>query len=124
MDVSEALVISGGFPHCRNGCFDEIEDLVRETAVATLANLARSTVLDETVQSRNVTVKSTPETQAIATVIDPEDEEPSSATIGYFFALAHDNFMFELLIIIIVLTSHQKALRMIFHIQYIPLKCD
>ena len=67
MDVSEALVISGGFPHCRNGCFDEIEDLVRETAVATLTNIVRLTVLDEIVQSRKVTTKSIPEIEAIAT---------------------------------------------------------
>jgi len=80
---------------------DELEDLVRETAVATLTNIIRSTALNEIAQSRNVTASSQPETEVInATIIDPvvdaEEQDTAPAAVGYFFEHAHDMFMSKL----------------------------
>lgn len=80
---------------------DELEDLVRETAVATLTNIIRSTTLNQIAQSRNVSA-SEPEMGITATVVDAateltdsyEDEAPQAVT--YFFDRAHDEFMTKL----------------------------
>jgi len=78
---------------------DEVEDLVRETAVATLTNIIRSTALNEIAQSRNISAPS--ETGVVtATTVNPADgstdsqDTPAPAT--FFFDHAHDEFMNKL----------------------------
>jgi len=80
---------------------DELEDLVRETAVATLNNIIRSTALNQIAQSRNITASSQPEMGVItSTTVDSsgsQDEEyDTSAAVSFFFDRAHDEFMTKL----------------------------
>ena len=78
---------------------DELEDLVRETAVATLTNIIRSTALNQIAQSRQVSASSA-ENAMIAEIAEDEGEEGDSerpaAAVSYFFDRAHDEFMSKL----------------------------
>jgi len=80
---------------------DELEDLVREAAVATLNNIIRSTALNQIAQSRNITASSQSEMEVIATTtvdsIDPQDGEGDTPTaVSYFFDRARDESMTKL----------------------------
>jgi len=81
---------------------EELEDLVRETAVATLTNIIRSTALNEIAQSRNISASSKSETEVItATTVDPtvnssESQDAAHSAVSYFFDHAHDEFMSKL----------------------------
>lgn len=78
---------------------DELEDLVRETAVATLTNIIRSTALNEIAQSQQVSaagggkygieVLPSPETNSL-------DPSAPAATTYAFFEKAHDDFLDKL----------------------------
>mmetsp|Transcript_25859 Transcript_25859/g.42010 ORF Transcript_25859/g.42010 Transcript_25859/m.42010 type:complete len:384 (+) Transcript_25859:287-1438(+) len=92
---------------------DELEDLVRETAIATLTNIIRSTALNQIAQSSNVSVgsphdqvrgampnfmKSNEQVYPSAIPASPvrNDEEinpPPSAPMAEFFDKTHDEFM-------------------------------
>jgi len=82
---------------------DELEDLVRETAVATLTNIIRSTALNQIAQSRNVSA-SQPEINVIGTstidstanIADSQHEQDQPSAVSYFFDRAHDEFMSKL----------------------------
>jgi regulator of protease activity HflC (stomatin/prohibitin superfamily) len=82
---------------------DELEDLVRETAVATLTNIIRSTALNQIAQSRQISASSSPDNvlTATATAFDEEEdgedpEQQKAAALTYFFDRAHDEFMTKL----------------------------
>jgi len=95
---------------------DELEDLVRETAIATLTNIIRSTALNQIAQSSNVSVgsphdqvrgampnfmKSNEQVYPSAIPASPvrNDEEinpPPSAPMAEFFDKTHDEFMNKL----------------------------
>ena len=91
---------------------DELEDLVRETAVATLTNIIRSTALNQIAQSKHISATSNPNGSSdqdgvlLATNVTPVDEEETDdehqtqqevvATTSYFFDRAHDEFMSKL----------------------------
>ena len=84
---------------------DELEDLVRETAVATLTNIIRSTALNQIAQSRQVSATSAPEELLTATAVHVngvDDERASNKDVGqtpavsFFFDRAHDEFMNKL----------------------------
>lgn len=83
---------------------DELEDLVRETSLATLTNIIRSEALNQIAQSRQITASSEPETVITATAVTEENEDEfltesqiqQEATSGYFFDRAHDEFMSKL----------------------------
>mmetsp|Transcript_20107 Transcript_20107/g.37869 ORF Transcript_20107/g.37869 Transcript_20107/m.37869 type:complete len:560 (+) Transcript_20107:542-2221(+) len=92
---------------------DELEDLVRETAIATLTNIIRSTALNQIAQSSNVSAgsphdqvrgampnfaKSNEQVYPSAIPVSPvrNDEEihpPPSAPMAEFFDKTHDEFM-------------------------------
>lgn len=83
---------------------DELEDLVRETAVATLTNIIRSTALNQIAQSRQISA-SPRETDAVVatnvTTLEDEEEqvaegEGEASALTYFFDRAHDEFMSKL----------------------------
>ena len=78
---------------------DELEDLVRETAVATLTNIIRSTALNQIAQSSQVSASSA-ENALVAEIAEDEVEEGDSerpaAAVSYFFDRAHDEFMSKL----------------------------
>lgn len=80
---------------------DELEDLVRETAVATLTNIIRSTALNQIAQSRQISA-SKPEQVTLATATpldetgDDIDVDPQQTAVSYFFDRAHDEFMSKL----------------------------
>lgn len=82
---------------------DELEDLVRETAVATLTNIIRSTALNEIAQSRQISA-STEEDVMEAVVLnegelddgDNPDSDEKRVNVSYFFDRAHDEFMTKL----------------------------
>lgn len=77
---------------------DELEDLVRETAVATLTNIIRSTALNEIAQSKQVSAG------GIAgglTVLPPApggpgEEQGPAPSMSAFFEKAHDDFLDKL----------------------------
>ena len=85
---------------------DELEDLVRETAVATLTNIIRSTALNQIAQSRQISASAQDAivaTDVTAAVANADDEEPldddieqQAAALTYFFDRAHDEFMSKL----------------------------
>merc|ERR1712113_1017524 len=76
---------------------DELEDLVRETAIATLTNIIRSTALNEIAQSKQVCIGE----EKDATIVDVNssvvgDSPPPTAPMAVFFEKAHDEFMLKL----------------------------
>mmetsp|Transcript_8747 Transcript_8747/g.25154 ORF Transcript_8747/g.25154 Transcript_8747/m.25154 type:complete len:834 (+) Transcript_8747:149-2650(+) len=76
---------------------DELEDLVRETAVATLTNIIRSTALNEIAQSKQVSAGG--ETGGLKVMPAPgveEEEEQGGRTTTAFFEKAHDEFLDKL----------------------------
>lgn len=95
---------------------DELEDLVRETAIATLTNIIRSTALNQIAQSKNVSAgspfdqgrgalqyssKSNEQSYISPIPVSPtrNDEEshpPPSAPMAEFFDKTHDEFMSKL----------------------------
>jgi len=95
---------------------DELEDLVRETAIATLTNIIRSTALNQIAQSKNVSAgspfdqvrevspnpaKSTEENYPPPIPVTPvrtneETNPPPSAPMAEFFDKTHDEFMHKL----------------------------
>ncbi|CAB9527920.1 expressed unknown protein [Seminavis robusta] len=81
---------------------DELEDLVRETAVATLTNIIRSTALNQIAQSSQVSASPSSQDVIVAdvTAAGEDDEENTgdeqAAAISYFFDRAHDEFMNKL----------------------------
>jgi regulator of protease activity HflC (stomatin/prohibitin superfamily) len=82
---------------------DEIEDLVRETAIATLTNIIRSTALNQIAQSRNVSAGGAAEQlqdELPGGVCVPApvsgDAPPASAPMAEFFDKTHDEFMSKL----------------------------
>merc|ERR1712157_482045 len=77
---------------------DELEDLVRETAVATLTNIVRSTALNEIAQSKEV---STGRKQSSLQVLPPptQEQDPVEETKEQtivFFEKVHDEFLAKL----------------------------
>ena len=92
---------------------DELEDLVRETAIATLTNIIRSTALNQIAQSKNVSAgspfdqvrevspnpaKSTEENYPPPVPVtlvrtNEETNPPPSAPMAEFFDKTHDEFM-------------------------------
>merc|ERR1712224_132230 len=84
---------------------EELEDLVRETAVATLTNIIRSTALNQIAQSRQISAAPAEEVAASQVVAVNEDgklEEDidnlnqNTGAVTYFFDRAHDEFMTKL----------------------------
>ena len=81
---------------------DELEDLVRETAVATLTNIIRSTALNQIAQSRQISADSAEDVVASNVTVVGEDEKEQDSTdsqkapVTYFFDRAHDEFMTKL----------------------------
>lgn len=82
---------------------EELEDLVRETAVATLTNIIRSTALNQIAQSRQISAGPGEEVVAsnVTAVNDAEamaddGEKTSGEAVTYFFDRAHDEFMTKL----------------------------
>ena len=78
---------------------DELEDLVRETAIATLTNIIRSTALNEIAQSKQVCVGEEKDTKIVVDVNDSSvvgDSPPPTAPMAVFFEKAHDEFMLKL----------------------------
>eukprot|EP00567_Pseudictyota_dubia_P008445 CAMPEP_0197442418 /NCGR_PEP_ID=MMETSP1175-20131217/8437_1 /TAXON_ID=1003142 /ORGANISM="Triceratium dubium, Strain CCMP147" /LENGTH=889 /DNA_ID=CAMNT_0042972887 /DNA_START=108 /DNA_END=2777 /DNA_ORIENTATION=+ len=76
---------------------DELEDLVRETAVSTLTNIVRSTTLNEIAQSKHVSVAGTDTDDIpVAEGSDLGGNPPPSAPMRIFFDKAHDEFMSKL----------------------------
>jgi regulator of protease activity HflC (stomatin/prohibitin superfamily) len=77
---------------------EELEDLVRETAVATLTNIIRSTALNEIAQSKAVSVRTTSEGTHILAPPDGgnTDYPPPTAPGAVFFEKVHDEFLSKL----------------------------
>mmetsp|Transcript_15855 Transcript_15855/g.43868 ORF Transcript_15855/g.43868 Transcript_15855/m.43868 type:complete len:813 (-) Transcript_15855:27-2465(-) len=82
---------------------EELEDLVRETAVATLTNIIRSTALNQIAQSRQISAAPSEGTIQATNVTAVDDDETrdgtdidQQATTVYFFDRAHDEFMTKL----------------------------
>mmetsp|Transcript_8416 Transcript_8416/g.15216 ORF Transcript_8416/g.15216 Transcript_8416/m.15216 type:complete len:351 (-) Transcript_8416:876-1928(-) len=77
---------------------DELEDLVRETAVATLTNIIRSTALNQIAQSEHVSALGTSDTGGHgfqnSSKIGENSSPPPSAPM--FLEKAHDEFMNKL----------------------------
>uniref|UniRef100_A0A7S4IHY0 Band 7 domain-containing protein n=1 Tax=Odontella aurita TaxID=265563 RepID=A0A7S4IHY0_9STRA len=77
---------------------EELEDLVRETAVSTLTNIVRSTTLNEIAQSKHVTAGS-PDVSTVPVfeeIGDRGGNPPPSAPMRMFFDKAHDDFLSKL----------------------------
>ena len=76
--------------------YDELEDLVRETAVATLTNIIRSTALNEIAQSQQVSAGGGKD--GVEVLPSPGGDSPeASAPASYaFFEKAHDDFLDKL----------------------------
>lgn len=75
---------------------DELEDLVRETAVATLTNIIRSTALNQIAQSRQISASAESDVVADAALVDGDGEVGAPSAVSYFFDRAHDEFMLKL----------------------------
>lgn len=77
---------------------DELEDLVRETAVATLTNIIRSTALNEIAQSQQVSAGSGKDGIEVLPSPETNSLDPSAppATTYAFFEKAHDDFLDKL----------------------------
>mmetsp|Transcript_137 Transcript_137/g.357 ORF Transcript_137/g.357 Transcript_137/m.357 type:complete len:821 (+) Transcript_137:115-2577(+) len=81
---------------------EELEDLVRETAVATLTNIIRSTALNQIAQSRQISAG--PEEDVVAANVTALEDDAAAAegadeqagVVSYFFDRAHDEFMTKL----------------------------
>lgn len=83
---------------------EELEDLVRETAVATLTNIIRSTALNQIAQSRQISAA--PAEEVVASEVtavnedgkmeDADDLNQNTGAVTYFFDRAHDEFMTKL----------------------------
>jgi hypothetical protein len=80
---------------------DELEDLVRETAVATLTNIIRSTALNQIAQSKQVSAGQ-PEMLLTADVATERSDQEAAEqmnqamAVALFFDRAHDEFMSKL----------------------------
>merc|ERR1712038_1073495 len=77
---------------------DELEDLVRETAIATLTNIIRSTALNEIAQSKQVSIgeEKDESTVHVKDTTDDMDAPPPTAPMAVFFEKTHDEFMHKL----------------------------
>lgn len=84
---------------------NELEDLVRETAVATLTNIIRSTALNQIAQSRQISASLADELLAQNVTAVTEDNrdaegviraEERDSAVSFFFDRAHDEFMNKL----------------------------
>jgi len=75
---------------------DELEDLVRETAIATLTNIIRSTALNEIAQSKNISAGTNDGDLTILPPPDDSERPAPSAPMAIFFERAHDEFMEKL----------------------------
>jgi regulator of protease activity HflC (stomatin/prohibitin superfamily) len=78
---------------------DELEDLVRETAIATLTNIIRSTALNQIAQSKQVSVGDPGGNSSIpfsSTSASNADGPAPTAPMAVFFERAHDEFMVKL----------------------------
>eukprot|EP00545_Synedropsis_sp_CCMP1620_P004892 CAMPEP_0119029572 /NCGR_PEP_ID=MMETSP1176-20130426/40581_1 /TAXON_ID=265551 /ORGANISM="Synedropsis recta cf, Strain CCMP1620" /LENGTH=842 /DNA_ID=CAMNT_0006985919 /DNA_START=110 /DNA_END=2638 /DNA_ORIENTATION=+ len=76
---------------------DDLEDLVRETAVATLTNIIRSTALNEIAQSKSVSVRTM--NGGIHVLAPPNvnnSNPPPTAPAAVFFEKVHDEFLSKL----------------------------
>jgi regulator of protease activity HflC (stomatin/prohibitin superfamily) len=79
---------------------DELEDLVRETAVATLTNIIRSTALNEIAQSKQVSAG--PNSDGGLFILQPPEQDkattpaPAKTSRPMFFERAHDEFLNKL----------------------------
>ena len=75
---------------------DELEDLVRETAVSTLTNIIRSTALNQIAQSKAISAGNEQSVEVLA----PPGEEASVPGGGpssvVFFERVHDEFLYKL----------------------------
>lgn len=73
---------------------DELEDLVRETAVSTLTNIIRSTALNQIAQSKAI---SAGEEQSVEVLPPPGEESvtPGAQSV-VFFERIHDEFLYKL----------------------------
>lgn len=74
---------------------DELEDLVRETAVASLTNIIRSTALNQIAQSKAVSAGG----ESVLSVFQPpgtEGNPPSAAPTAILFERVYDEFMYKL----------------------------
>ena len=76
---------------------DDLEDLVQETAIATLTNIIRSTTLNEIAQSKNVSAgeKTDDKLQVLPPPPGPEAPPPTAPT-AVFFEKVHDEFLSKL----------------------------
>ena len=75
---------------------DELEDLVQETAIATLTNIIRSTALNEIAQSKNVSageIKDSGDKLQVLTPPPGPDAPPPTAPVEKFFDKVHDDFL-------------------------------
>lgn len=78
---------------------DELEDLVRETAVATLTNIIRSTALNEIAQSKQVSAGGSAGGLAVLPSAPGESgsgEQGPAPSMSAFFEKAHDEFLDKL----------------------------
>jgi regulator of protease activity HflC (stomatin/prohibitin superfamily) len=76
---------------------DELEDLVRETAVATLTNIIRSTALNEIAQSKQVSAGGVAGGLTVLPSAPGESGEQGPAkSMSAFFEKAHDEFLDKL----------------------------
>lgn len=76
---------------------DELEDLVQETAIATLTNIIRSTTLNEIAQSKNVSAGENRDSKLQVLPPPPgPDAPPPTAPTAVFFEKVHDEFMAKL----------------------------
>ncbi|CAD7959241.1 unnamed protein product [Amoebophrya sp. A120] len=86
---------------CQKISYDEIEDLVRETAIATLTNIVRSTALNEIAQSKLPSAVSSDlagsKNQELQEQIQAfREQHYASASAPLFFDKAHDDFLSKL----------------------------
>lgn len=80
---------------------DELEDLVRQTANATLTNIIRSTALNQIAQSKNVSADESGSDFLIGTAVDNDEpagiaDTEAKQAVALFFDRAHDEFMSKL----------------------------
>jgi regulator of protease activity HflC (stomatin/prohibitin superfamily) len=76
---------------------DELEDLVRETAVATLTNIIRSTALNEIAQSKQVSAGGLAGGLTVLPApVGKDADKVGSSSMSAFFEKAHDEFLEKL----------------------------